>query len=284
MVGAVSADEAWQNMVRPIVANLGAQLLEGADASALVAQGVQALILDEAASAQAAEVARANPNVFMVGVGTVRGEIPANLVVLGGPETREDQAGFLAGMLAGFATELERVAVVSDPSTALGKKYRNGFTAGVRYVCPKCQTDLIDLSSALDTATVSAEVLKFVALGADVFWVAPGSSSAALEALATKEVSVIAGHTPQAGENFLASVTLDYGVGLAAALQSWQAGQNPSGQQPISLASGAISFTLQNDPRGLLSPLDIKDIEAAQQKLATGILETGVDYTSGEEK
>ncbi|MBL8045694.1 MAG: BMP family ABC transporter substrate-binding protein [Anaerolineales bacterium] len=280
-VGVVGTDEAWLNTVRRITGNLALPLNEGAEASALVAQGAQALILDEAASPQAAELARTNPNVFIIAQGTASGEVPANLLVLGGPASREDQAGFLAGVLAAHATELERVAVVSDPSTSAGKKYRNGFTAGVRYVCPKCQMDLVDLPATTDAPTVSATVLRFVALGADVFWVAPGGyAPAALEALATKNVSVIA----EAGENFLANVALDYGSALATALQNWQAGQTPSGQQPFSVASGGITITVQNNQRGLLSPLDLTDVEAARQKLATGALETGVDPLTGEEK
>lgn len=285
-VGVVGTDEVWLNTVRRITGNLALPLAEGSDASALVAQGAQALVLDEAASPQAAELARANPNVFIIAQGTVSGELPANLLVLGGPASREDQAGFLAGVLAGYATELERVAVVSDPSTSVGKKYRNGFTAGVRYVCPKCQTDLVDLPATTDAPTVSAAVLKFVALGADVFWVAPGGyAPAALEALATKNVGVVAGFSPPLGsEKFFVSVAVDYGAGLEAALKNWQAGQTQSGQQPFSLANGSIVYQIQSDPRGLLSPLDLNDVEAARQKLATGALETGVDPRTGEEK
>lgn len=285
-VGVVGTDEVWLNTVRRLTGNLALPLAEGPDASALVAQGVQVLILDEANSPQAVELARANPNVFVIAQGTVSGELPANLLILGGPDSREDQAGFLAGTLAGLATELERVAVVSDPNTSVGKKYRNGFTAGVRYVCPKCQTDLVDLPATTDAPTVSAAVLKFVALGADVFWVAPGGyAAAALEALATKNVGVIAGFAPQLGsEKFFASVALDYGGGLETALKNWQAGQNQSGQQPLSLANGSITYKVQSDPRGLLSPLDMNDVETARQKLAAGALETGIDSRTGEEK
>lgn len=285
-VGVVGTAEIWLNTVRRLTGNLALPLVEGADASALMVQGAQVLILDEANSPQAAELARANPNVLVMAQGTASGELPANLLVLGGPASREDQAGFLAGLLAGLATELERVAVVSDPSTSVGKKYRNGFTAGVRYVCPKCQTDLVDLPATTDAPTVSAAVLKFVALGADVFWVAPGGYvPATLEALATKNVGVIAGFSPQLGsEKLFVSVAVDYSGGLETALKNWQAGQNPSGQQPFSLANGSIIYQVQSDPRGLLSPLDINDVETARQKLAAGALETGVDPLTGEEK
>jgi basic membrane lipoprotein Med (substrate-binding protein (PBP1-ABC) superfamily) len=282
----VGTDEAWLNTVRGTAGNLALPLTEGSDAAALVVQGAQVLILDEATSPQAAELARTNPEVFILAQGTASGELPPNLLVLGGPDSREDQAGFLAGTLAGLATELERVAVVSDPSTSVGKKYRNGFTAGVRYVCPKCQTDLVDLPATTDAPTVSAAVLKFVAVGADVFWVAPGGyAPAALEALATKNVGVIAGFSPQLGsEKFFVRVAVDYGAGLEAALKNWQAGQTQSGQQPLSLANGSIVYQVQSDPRGLLSPLDLKDVEATRQKLAMGALETGVDPLTGEEK
>jgi len=285
-VGAVSADEGWLSSVRPVADKLGARWLESAEASALVAQGVQVLILDEAASAQANALAQANPQVFIVARSNFSlAETPPNLLVLGGPASREDQAGFLAGMAAGFATEVERVAVVSDPSVTFGKKYRNGFTAGVRYTCPKCQIDLVDFPAITDAPTVSAAVQKTAALGTDVFWIAPGGyAEAAFEALAGRNVSLLAGRAPYAGENFLVSVTLDFPAALSTALQNYQAGQPLSGQQPFSLASGNITFTVHLDPNGRLSILDLRDIETAREKLASGALETGVDPLTGEEK
>jgi len=79
-------------------------------------------------------------------------------------------------------------------------------------------------------------------------------------------------------------VTLDFPAALSTALQNYQAGQPLSGQQPFSLASGNITFTVHLDPNGRLSILDLRDIETAREKLASGALETGVDPLTGEEK
>ena len=51
----------------------------------------------------------------------------------------EDQAGFLAGALAGSMTESKIVGIVAGMEIPAVIKYRKGYEAGVAYVCPDCE-------------------------------------------------------------------------------------------------------------------------------------------------
>ena len=50
---------------------------------------------------------------------------------------REDQAGFMAGALAGLMSETKTVGTVAGMAIPPVLKFRNGFENGVKYVCPE---------------------------------------------------------------------------------------------------------------------------------------------------
>lgn len=75
-----------------------------------------------------------------------------------GPETRLDQAGFLAGLAAGHATTFGGVGLVGGDD---GSAFASGFDEGVRYACPRCRREPIPDSGA-------------VPLGIDVVGYPPG--------------------------------------------------------------------------------------------------------------
>lgn len=264
----------------------------------LAAQGAGVIVVEGSALGDATRAAAAEwPAVYFIALGQADGNaLPGNVLNLGGPEDRLDQAGFLAGMVAGFATETERVAVVSDTTSAAGRKYRNGFLSGVRYTCPKCRLDTLDLSETAATEFARAEAVKYAALGADVIFAAAGpAGEAALLGAAEAGAWVIgsnrdarvelfgAGGAPGA-DQVLTSVYADPGAALAAALRAYQAGQSFSGVQPLSLANAGIGLAPLHDPAGRLEPLDVQDVETARQRLAERALETGVDPATGDER
>ena len=80
--------------------------------------------------------AEENPDVYFVGVDQFVTEGPENYV---GIQFREDQAGFMAGVLAAFAAETieaDTVAGVYGVDIPPVKKFRNGFENGVKYINP----------------------------------------------------------------------------------------------------------------------------------------------------
>lgn len=247
----------------------------------LAGSGARVVVLEGVLGQEAFQIAPAYPQTHFILVYPAAGgeaaEFPANLLLLGGPGSRLDQAGFLAGMAAGFATETDRVAAVADATTVSGRNYRHGFQNGVRYACPKCRIDLVDWPDA------GGQVAILFAAGTDVFFHAAGDADAAA-ALAGRGAQVITAAPPTEGGLFLTSVYVDAAPALRAALDAAQAGQALSGAQPFSLAGGAIVLAPYQDPDGRLSPLDRQDIAVAQKRLAERTLETGVDPATGAER
>ncbi|MDW8325725.1 MAG: BMP family ABC transporter substrate-binding protein [Anaerolineales bacterium] len=218
-------------------------------------------------------------------------EIPANLLFLGGPAGREDQAGFLAGVTAGLTTKTQKVGVFSDTTTPSGLKYRNGFAAGVRYACPRCSLYVIELSTFSEVVFAQAIGQKYAALGADVVFAAAGDAGAfALAGAAQNRAWVIADDSISSisldrlrdSERLLTRVSLDVFAAFESALADFIAGRPRSGVAPLSLANGGV--VLAPIREGVLAPLDLQNINSIKQKLAEGALETGVDPLTGEEK
>jgi basic membrane lipoprotein Med (substrate-binding protein (PBP1-ABC) superfamily) len=256
--------------------------------------GADVIVIDGlAAQDRALSVAADYPSAYFIGLHpSAGGDLPANMITLGGVDSRHDQAGFLAGMAAGFASETQKVAVVGDPNTAEGRKYRNGFLHGVRYACPKCRVDFIDLGAT--EGTLSEEAVRYALFGFDVIFAAAGQpGDEALRAAAEKGAFVIGsrsdmyttlfgnGAAPGA-ERVLTSVFLDEAQALLAALAAFRIGHPFTGAQPLSAANGAVSLAPIRGNR--LSLPDQQDIAAALARLADGSLETGIDPVTGEEK
>lgn len=283
MPAAAAAPEAWT----ALAGAQGWQVVTAtpAEAASLAALAPRAIVsLTALPPADLQVLASAAPEAIIVApVGAAVDALPPNVLGVGGPESREDQAGFLAGVIAGLATDFDRVAVISQPDTVEGRKYRNGFTAGVRYICPKCRIDVLDLPAEVTAEAAAAEALKLVAVGVEMFGVAPfASAEAVYAALGTRAVRVVLSRPARAEEAVLAAAYLDPAAALRPALEAALAGGR--GLQPLTLANGGVAVAVVSDPDGRLSPLDLQDLEAARQRLAGGELETGVDPVTGEER
>jgi len=251
--------------------------------------GVEVIVIAEPGLGPAiAEVAGEHPQSYFIALQAEVAEPPGNVLALGGPGDRIDQAGFIAGLVAGHATETERVAVFSDTTTPTGMKYRNGFLAGVRYACPQCQRDIIDMAGSEATEFASGEGAKVAALGADVVFAAAGQAGeAALVAAAQNGAWVIGHRDPTAAdaERVLTTITLTSEAALRSALEAYLQGRPRSGTESLSVANGSLGLEPFSPAADLvLSPLDRQEIEATIRKLADGSLETGVDPVTGEEK
>jgi basic membrane lipoprotein Med (substrate-binding protein (PBP1-ABC) superfamily) len=260
---------------------------------AVLQAGANVIVTEGAALSEAREF----PETYFVSVnpGEVPADLPGNALVIGGPGSRQDQAGFMAGVIAGFATETRHVAVIGDPASVEGRKHRNGFLHGVRYACPRCRVDFIDVPNVNESAAALQAVIIHVSTGFDVFFAAAGQAgNDALAAAAQRGAWVIGsggdaygdlfggGSTPGA-DRVLTSVYLDPGEAVRAALAAFHAGSPVYGVQPFSAANGAIALAPYRDPEGALSLPDLADIAATLARLADGSLETGVDPLTGDE-
>jgi basic membrane protein A len=242
------------------------------------------------------QAAREFPSVYFIGLQQENvTDLPTNLLALG-PGARQDQAGFLAGMVAGFATETQIVTVIGDPNSVQGRNYRNGFLHGVLYTCPECRVLNIDVADLNDGAEPSATVATYFIVGSDVFFAAAGKAGdQALTAAAEAGAGVIglgediyltrfSGGSALGAEHVLTSIYFDPGAAVYGALSAFHAGQSLSGAQTFTAANNAIVLAPYRDPEGVLSTLDQTDIATALARLADGSLETGIDPATGEER
>ncbi|MGQ0604958.1 MAG: BMP family lipoprotein [Anaerolineales bacterium] len=259
--------------------------------------GIEVLVINgEVPGTALCDIARQFPDSYFVGFYNTAC-VNSSILSLGNEQDREDQAGFIAGMVAGYATDTEHIAVFASTLTYEALKYRNGFLAGVRYTCPKCRVEIIDLPNPGDIEFASAEALKLVALGVDMVFATAGSAgNAALQSSAQTGAWVIGSQSDVSKTAFgsdsvsgddrvLTSVYTDIREALQTALMDFGNGNPRFGAEPLSLANGGVvmaPFGANTD--AVLSPLDRQEIEAAIQKLADGSLETGIDPVTGEEK
>lgn len=286
-----AADNAGAERLNQFAQQQGWQLavVSAREAEARLAQGPVAVagVSTELSEAQWLALARQYPSIYFVLLAfpEAGAEIPANVLFVGGPESREDQAGFLAGLTAGLTTQTQRVAVFSEPTTSAGLKYRNGFAAGLRYACPRCELDLVELSAVSEPVFAEAEGQKYALLGADVIFAAAGEAGTfALAGAARNGAWVIAGAgslLPES-ERTLTRVSLEVTAAFESALADFAAGKPRSGIEPLSVANGGVALAPLRE--GVLGPLDLQEIDSVRQKLADGSLETGIDPVTGEEK
>ena len=264
---------------------------------ALVAQGIAVLVADGPEfEAVARESAAGNPSLYVIGLGHAgtEGDLP-NLLALGGPLSREDQLGFMAGVVTGYLTEGRVVTAIANPTTAVGAKYRNGYLHGVRYACSRCRVDFIDLADENATAFAAERAALNAQLSSDVVFAAAWpAGEAGLQAAAGVGAWVVGaggdlyvsafenGAAPGA-DRVVTSAYFDAGAALQTALAGYVAGVPPTGAQPLSAANGAVALAPYRVSEDVLSELDRQEIAAVLARLADGSLDTGINPLTGDE-
>jgi basic membrane protein A len=244
---------------------------------------------------QARALAGGFPSVYFICPHLNGGDLPSNLLALGGA-ARGDQAGFMAGMAAGFVTQTKRVAVIGDPASAEGLQYRNGFLHGVRYTCPRCRVDNIDVLDPGDVTGAADTAAKYKRYGVDVFFTAAGEAGNAALATVTKAgawgigsgsdvyLTLFSGGAAPGADKLLTSVYLDSASAVYMALAGYAKGAPPKGDQSLSAANQAVTLAPYRDQTGALSPLDQQALADALERLGLGSLDTGIDPLTGEER
>jgi basic membrane lipoprotein Med (substrate-binding protein (PBP1-ABC) superfamily)/ABC-type phosphate/phosphonate transport system substrate-binding protein len=105
---------------------------------------------------------------------------------------RMDEAGFLAGALAGSATESRQVAAIGGVPIPAVEQLVSGFEQGVRYTCPECEMIVRFTDSWTDLVLGEETGRQVVEEGADVvFNAAGGLGSAAILSTAQQGAWVI---------------------------------------------------------------------------------------------
>jgi basic membrane lipoprotein Med (substrate-binding protein (PBP1-ABC) superfamily) len=267
-----------------------------ADLRALAEAGARVIVADGAGlQAAVREAAGQFPETYFIGVDQAGGETPLpNLLTLGGPDSRHDQLGFAAGMVAGLLTRGRIVTAVADTGSPTGMKYRNGFLHGVRYTCTRCRVDFIDLADLNATAFAAERARLNASLSSDVVFAAAGPAGlAGLQAAAQQGAWVIGAGQDVAAEAFgggaaagaerlVTTVYFDAETPVYRALSAFAGGAPLSGGLAFSAENGAIGLAPYLVSEDVLIELDRNDIRAGLERLSTGLLDTGVDALTGQ--
>lgn len=82
----------------------------------------------------------------------------------------EEQAGFLAGALAGLMTTTKTVGMVAGMAIPPVVRFRQGYEAGMKYACDDCEAIGVYIDSFTDPARGKTAALSQIDEGADVIF------------------------------------------------------------------------------------------------------------------
>ena len=242
------------------------------------------------------QAAEANPDVYFLGVDQFVADGPQNYV---GIQFREDQSGFMTGVLAAYTAEwLESniIAGVYGIDIPPVKRFRNGYEQGARYVNPDLKILGVYIDSFIAPDRGASAALQFIGEGASVLFGGGGpTGTGAILAGAQEGVYVIgvdkdewitsfgAGETP--GSEYIISSALkrvDEGVyQMAAMLAEGNMEEFPGGS--VFLLDAAMNGVGLAPPHE--SDLDMsvwqKTTEVSAMLIA-GEIETGVNLLTGD--
>jgi phosphate/phosphite/phosphonate ABC transporter binding protein len=207
---------------------------------------------------------------------------------------REDQAGFLGGVLAGMMSESKTVGIVAGMEIPPVKKFRNGYENGVKYICPDCNTIGVYIDSFTDPARGKAAAESQIAEGADVIFGAGGpTGSGGILGAAQQGVWVIGvdqdeyfttfkGGAEAGADKLLSSAMKRVDVAVYSAVKDAFEDTFEGGTRVFDAASDGVGLAPYHDAEGAI-PQEAKDaVNEAFALLAEGTLDTGVDPVSGD--
>jgi len=248
-----------------------------ADVAGLLAEpGLQAVVV-EGAEPSSSGLAVNWPVLPVVVVDRENAAPGARTSVVGEPGARHDEAGFLAGALAGLISRTGMVGLITETGGRSDPVYIAAFVHGARYGCPGC--GVVTLPAGEGTAEGMA------AEGADVVFAVPGpEANSSLSRMAEAGLWIVwAGETPPAvpAEQVAGGVAFAPEALVPQALEALLAG-GLGRAWPYSVANGGVRLAGLNP--AAVSPGRQRILEAAVEALAIGELDIGVDPVTGEER
>lgn len=213
---------------------------------------------------------------------------------LQGARFREDQAGFLAGVLAGLMSESKIVGAVAGREIPPVKEVRNGYEHGVQCVCPGCQALGIYVDSFDDPARGRAAALSQIGEGADVIFGAGGSTgSGGILAAAQDGVFVIGsehdeylttfgGGQVDGADRLLSSAIKRVDEAVYQGIERLVQGDFAGGTVVYGAKDNGVGMAPFHDAEAEIPAEVGRTLAAIQESLATGDLGTGVDVVSGD--
>ncbi len=230
--------------------------------------------------------AKAHANLKVVQVDPTGGETaPANWV---GLAFREDQAGFLAGALAGLYTKSNVVAGVYGLNVPAVVRYKNGYENGAKYTNPNVKTLGIYQPAGPkafnDPDWGKARGLEFINQGADIVFGAGGNTGngALLAALEQKKTCVGVDvdqfvSYPDVDGCLITSAEKHLAFAVKSALTNVVKNQFQSGFMKFDAANGGVGIAAYHDYDSKVTADMKSKVDSIQKQLAAGTLKTGAE-------
>ena len=207
---------------------------------------------------------------------------------------REDQAGFMAGVLAGLMSETKTVGFVGGMEVPAVKKFRHGYENGVAYACADCSVIGVYIDSFTDPARGKAAAESQIAEGADVIFGAGGpTGSGGISGAAQQGVWVIGvdqdeylttfkGGEQAGADKLLSSAGKRVDVAVYNAIKEAAGGTFQGRTVIFDAAMNGVGLTPFHDADAAI-PAEVKaKLDETYAMLADGSLDTGVDPVSGD--
>lgn len=251
-----------------------------ANAMRLAESGYGLVIIVTPNTDLAALVAQRYPRTKFVTFGpAVQPQLP-NLVSL---LYAEDQAGFLAGALAGWLTKKDMVAFVGAEWSLEIVKFRKGYEHGVQYV----NRQAVVLGNYVHTFSSPqkawGEANAQLNEGADVLFAAGGASArGALEAAAERNIAAIAAESdpyqtlPKVAPVLVSTALVRYDIGVYDVVKATVQNVFKPGALTYDATNGAIGLAPFHDWESKVPDEAKKDLLSILEGLRTGTIKTDV--------
>lgn len=228
----------------------------------------------------AAFVAERYPQTKFVTFGPGVQKQPPNLVSL---LYAEDQAGFLAGALAGWMTKKDMVAFVGAEWTLEIVKFRKGYEHGVQYVNRQAVV-LGNYVHAFSSPQKGwGEANAQLNEGADVLFAAGGTTArGALEAAAERHVMAIAAESdlydtlPKVAPDLVSSALVRYDLGVYDAVKAAALNTFKAGVLTYDVTNGAIGLAPFHDWESKVPDEAKRHLQRTLEGLQKGTVKTDV--------
>jgi basic membrane protein A len=236
---------------------------------------------------QIQEAAKANPKTFYAGIdhSYFGGVIPANLI---GISFREQEAGYLAGIVAGYMTKKHaaKSPLLNDKNVigaVLGmdippvERYLAGFIAGAKSVNPTVEVRYITVGSFGDRAKGKEATIALIDQGADVVLQIAGlTGMGVIDAARERKIFAIGADVDQnaaAPDFVLTSAMKGTTMAAYAVIKDLAAGKLKGGvNREVGLTEGAIDIAPFHQHDSIV-PQEVKDAVAkAKAGIAKGTI------------
>jgi ABC-type uncharacterized transport system permease subunit/basic membrane lipoprotein Med (substrate-binding protein (PBP1-ABC) superfamily) len=194
----------------------------------------------------------------------------------------EDQAGFLAGALAGLMTERGTVGFVGGVDVAPVRKFHRGFEHGLAFTNRRANLEHVYTESFVDLKAGDNAAEELIGQGVDVIFAAGGASgSAAIQSAARQGVWVIGVDLDEWVTTFQGGKLAGADRLLTSAVKRMDQAVYAAVSQAVEgkLRSGVFRFNMANDGVGL-APYHLADA-AIPSEVRGKILEVAEELRSG---